>query len=50
MPKILRPVRKLLTGGVLLTASEVFIFRECLSQLELRSFERQATIREMLRN
>jgi hypothetical protein len=47
MHKLPRPVRNLLTGGVLLTSSGIFTFVGCL-QPEMGWVERQVTIWEML--
>jgi hypothetical protein len=49
MQKLPRPVRNLLTGGVLLTPSGIFTFVGCL-QPEMSWVERQATIWEMLQH
>jgi len=49
MHKLPRPVRNLLTGGVLLTPSGVFTFVGRL-QPEMSWVERQATIWEMLQD
>jgi hypothetical protein len=49
MLKLPRPVRNLLTGGVLLTPSGIFTFVGCL-QPEMSWVERQATIWKMLQH
>jgi hypothetical protein len=49
MHKLPRPVRNLLTGGVLLTPSGIFTFVRCL-QPEMSWIERQATIWELLQH
>jgi hypothetical protein len=49
MHKLPRPVRNLLTGGVLLTPSGIFTFVGCLEP-EMSWVERQATIWEKLQH